>query len=327
MAGTGRHGDRAVAKNRGRVALVGSSGGHLTHLLALREFWAPLDRFWVTFDTPDAVSRLAGERTYWCHHPTNRNIPLNLDPQYLAERCASCAESGPMPLSPRAQQSRCHSSGSAACSSAQEPSTSRSSTGSTRRRSLAGWCDRWQRPCSCSGPSSVRRIHEEAWWGRSCDPCRVGNTSTADGRTADPARSARRKRCPRGTRGRAIGGIQLPPAESPDVGHRRRRRAGPADCRCGRRDQPRWSGHSRLGPMPPGRVPVVVPRRHASGEHVDDHQVRYARHLATQPGYEVVFDLADLPAAIERARSAAPGAMVPDRSAAIAALRRLTGCG
>jgi UDP-N-acetylglucosamine:LPS N-acetylglucosamine transferase len=75
MAGTGRPNDRAVAKSRCRVALVGSSGGHLTHLLALREFWEPLDRFWVTFDTPDAVSRLAGERTYWCHHPTNRNIP------------------------------------------------------------------------------------------------------------------------------------------------------------------------------------------------------------------------------------------------------------
>jgi UDP-N-acetylglucosamine:LPS N-acetylglucosamine transferase len=58
-----------------RVALVGSSGGHLTHLLALREFWEPLDRFWVTFDTPDAVSRLMGERAYWCHHPTNRNVP------------------------------------------------------------------------------------------------------------------------------------------------------------------------------------------------------------------------------------------------------------
>jgi UDP-N-acetylglucosamine:LPS N-acetylglucosamine transferase len=58
-----------------RVALVGSSGGHLTHLLALRDFWGEIDRFWVTFDTPDAVSRLEGERTYWCHHPTNRNIP------------------------------------------------------------------------------------------------------------------------------------------------------------------------------------------------------------------------------------------------------------
>jgi UDP-N-acetylglucosamine transferase subunit ALG13 len=75
-----------------------------------------------------------------------------------------------------------------------------------------------------------------------------------------------------------------------------------------------------------GRVPVVVPRRHSRGEHVDDHQVAYARRLATQPGYEVVLDLADLAGAIERARTAAPGATVVDRSAAIAALHRLTAC-
>lgn len=69
-----------------RVALVGSSGGHLTHLLALREFWGDLDRFWVTFATPDAVSRLHGERTYWCHHPTNRNVPNLLRNTWLTLR-------------------------------------------------------------------------------------------------------------------------------------------------------------------------------------------------------------------------------------------------
>lgn len=57
------------------IALVGSSGGHLSHLLALREFWEGRDRFWVTFRTEDAVSRLHDERVYWCHHPTNRNLP------------------------------------------------------------------------------------------------------------------------------------------------------------------------------------------------------------------------------------------------------------
>jgi len=60
---------------RCRLALVGSSGGHLAHLLALRPFWERYDRFWVTFDTEDARSLLEGERVYWCHHPTNRNIP------------------------------------------------------------------------------------------------------------------------------------------------------------------------------------------------------------------------------------------------------------
>jgi UDP-N-acetylglucosamine transferase subunit ALG13 len=53
-----------------------------------------------------------------------------------------------------------------------------------------------------------------------------------------------------------------------------------------------------------GRVPVVVPRQHGRGEHVDDHQVAYARRLATQPGYEVVLDLADLEPAFDRARGA-----------------------
>jgi len=56
-----------------RIALVGSSGGHLAHLLALRPFWERHDRFWVTFRTEDAISLLAGESVYWCHHPTNRN--------------------------------------------------------------------------------------------------------------------------------------------------------------------------------------------------------------------------------------------------------------
>jgi UDP-N-acetylglucosamine transferase subunit ALG13 len=76
-----------------------------------------------------------------------------------------------------------------------------------------------------------------------------------------------------------------------------------------------------------GRVPVVVPRSHGRGEHVDDHQVAYARRLATQPGYEVVLDLAGLANAIERARTAHSSATLVDRTAAIAVLRRITGCG
>lgn len=33
-----------------KVCLVGSSGGHLTHLYMLKPFWQDKDRFWVTFD-------------------------------------------------------------------------------------------------------------------------------------------------------------------------------------------------------------------------------------------------------------------------------------
>jgi beta-1,4-N-acetylglucosaminyltransferase len=58
-----------------RITLVGSSGGHLAQLLALRPFWSRYDRLWVSFDTADARSAIGDERTTWCYHPTNRNIP------------------------------------------------------------------------------------------------------------------------------------------------------------------------------------------------------------------------------------------------------------
>lgn len=57
-----------------KVCLVGSSGGHLTHLYMLEPFWKSKDRFWVTFDKEDARSLLAGEKMYSCYFPTNRNL-------------------------------------------------------------------------------------------------------------------------------------------------------------------------------------------------------------------------------------------------------------
>ena len=57
-----------------KVCLVGSSGGHLTHLYMLKPFWENKERFWVTFDKEDARSLLAGEKMYPCYFPTNRNI-------------------------------------------------------------------------------------------------------------------------------------------------------------------------------------------------------------------------------------------------------------
>ncbi|BDR54288.1 UDP-N-acetylglucosamine--LPS N-acetylglucosamine transferase [Bombiscardovia apis] len=57
-----------------KVCLVGSSGGHLSHLLLVRQFWEQEERFWVTFDKEDARSKLQGEKVYSCYFPTNRNI-------------------------------------------------------------------------------------------------------------------------------------------------------------------------------------------------------------------------------------------------------------
>lgn len=57
-----------------KICLVGSSGGHLTHLYMLKPIWQENERFWVTFDKQDAKSLLKGEKVYPCHYPTNRNI-------------------------------------------------------------------------------------------------------------------------------------------------------------------------------------------------------------------------------------------------------------
>lgn len=56
------------------IALVCSSGGHLAQLLVLHPWWSKHERFWVTFDTPDALEALSEERAIWCFHPTNRNL-------------------------------------------------------------------------------------------------------------------------------------------------------------------------------------------------------------------------------------------------------------
>lgn len=56
------------------LLLVGSSGGHLAQLLALRSWYERWQRCWVTFDTPDALSLLADEEVVTAHHPTTRNV-------------------------------------------------------------------------------------------------------------------------------------------------------------------------------------------------------------------------------------------------------------
>lgn len=58
-----------------------------------------------------------------------------------------------------------------------------------------------------------------------------------------------------------------------------------------------------------GRVPVIVPRRIALGEHVNDHQVEFARHLASEGRILLVDDVADLGGAVAKARTLAASSM------------------
>ena len=57
----------------GQLLFVGSSGGHLAQMLNMSAWWKQYERSWVTFDTPDATSALAGENVTWAYHPTTRN--------------------------------------------------------------------------------------------------------------------------------------------------------------------------------------------------------------------------------------------------------------
>ena len=50
-------------KDEIKVCLVGSSGGHLTHLYMLKPFWKDKNRFWVTFDKEDARSLLEDRKS------------------------------------------------------------------------------------------------------------------------------------------------------------------------------------------------------------------------------------------------------------------------
>lgn len=67
--------EEAVARSPQRLLLVGSSGGHLAQLLALKPWWEGRERTWVTFATQDAKARLREEQVAWAYFPTTRNLP------------------------------------------------------------------------------------------------------------------------------------------------------------------------------------------------------------------------------------------------------------
>lgn len=52
-----------VTEKNMKVCLVGSSGGHLTHLYMLKPFWKDKNRFWVTYDGGRIVVRFKYEQS------------------------------------------------------------------------------------------------------------------------------------------------------------------------------------------------------------------------------------------------------------------------
>ena len=68
------------------VLLVSSAGGHLLQLCILAEACEGMSRAWVTLDREDARSLLEGERVFYAHWPTTRNLPNLLKNLMLAWR-------------------------------------------------------------------------------------------------------------------------------------------------------------------------------------------------------------------------------------------------
>ncbi len=78
--------DELSPQDRRKVLLVCSSGGHLSQLMELRPWWQHHDRQWVTFDLPDARSKLGDEYLIPAHHPTTRNARNAVRNWLLARR-------------------------------------------------------------------------------------------------------------------------------------------------------------------------------------------------------------------------------------------------
>ncbi len=69
-----------------RLLLVCSSGGHLSQLHVLSDWWGRHNTHWVSFGTEHGRTLLADEDVTWAHYPTTRNIPNLLRNMVLAAR-------------------------------------------------------------------------------------------------------------------------------------------------------------------------------------------------------------------------------------------------
>ena len=70
-----------------KVCLVGSSGGHLTHLYMLKPFWQDKERFWVTFNKEDAEQHSGGRAGL------SLLLPDEPEPESIVDQYKTCLES------------------------------------------------------------------------------------------------------------------------------------------------------------------------------------------------------------------------------------------
>lgn len=73
-------------KNKIKICLVCSAGGHFYQMFQLKSWWSKYSRFWVTFNRVDTKESLKGERVFFGHFPENRNVINAIKNLYLAIR-------------------------------------------------------------------------------------------------------------------------------------------------------------------------------------------------------------------------------------------------
>lgn len=71
-------------KNKVKIGIITSPGGHLFQMYRLRPWWKKYEHFWVTAPNEDAVSLLIGEKVYHGYFPESRNMWNGLRNVFLA---------------------------------------------------------------------------------------------------------------------------------------------------------------------------------------------------------------------------------------------------
>lgn len=320
-----------------RVLLVASVGGHLTQLKLLTPAFADAERIWVTFD--HANVDLGDDEVVFCHSPTTRNVPNLLRNLVLAwkllrsrrpDLVVSTGAGAAVPFFSLARL--------VGARTIFIEVYDRIDTATMTGRLVKPFADRflvqWPEQQSVYGDSdvvgTVYNALEPHVSGVRPDGTgdrvfvTVGTDHHPFDRLVEWSDELARSRpdldvfVQRGTTGR---GVEFAQAQDYLDGADLAERLGSADavvCHGG--------PSTILEAIAAGHRPVVVPRDPGRGEHIDDHQQRFTRHLAARDVIDLV-ETADgfaeaVDAALQRARRKPMPVAAP--AATIEALRAIS---
>jgi UDP-N-acetylglucosamine transferase subunit ALG13 len=308
-------------RTRVDVLVVCSAGGHLFDAVAISRAWRDRTHAWVSFDKADVRSLLRGERVYFAHGPTNRNIHNFLRNLWLARRIVGetrprvIVTTGAGVAVPFAWVGRARGARVVYVECAgrvDRPSLSARLIAPVASRIYAQWPDlaRAWRPARYAGNVLQSQRSESASAG-------TGVLVTVGTNEAPFDRLLR-------------GAVTI--SEKPLVVQYGSSRIRPAGARCldyvpfDAFDELVRSArvvvtHAGIGSVAAalahGRRPVVVPRLHRFGEAVDDHQVFFAEQLEAAGLATVVDDVETLGDVVVRGDHQATSNPGPDLAAAI----------